>query len=738
MAKTLKILMILMVITVFGGLPNLSSAGSRIGVITETGNLTPENTILLANEMDARFSQDFSVLLKHLRLEWVILESAAVPDSVKDKNLVILGHPDAENSGEIIRGMLTAEEIEELWSVTDHHVVLEKKSPWMENRSVIVCSGADRLMMRNAAEETIRAIISSAPPASEWLRTTYEAELDENIREYVSQLQFEWEDEELPSQDLAMDVGTKPRKSITAQQAAEDVGRLFYLFSHGYSGYAFFNQQGAFKQAEMDILDELSSQPSWSSDAFSSLLQEHLDFIVDCHLRIGENRFGGHSDFWYDTQLELRMGEEGYEFVFDSSTYTVISINDADPASFLQPSLNQEGEPIYRLGLLSKEEPLPLILMAKNEDGERSFEIELHRSDFEYYSKDIFREDILGGIPVVRVRSFGDYYLNELNQFVKTASNHRGEPVVILDIRGNGGGNERWPINWIQRLTGQRAEAVFVSTELESTTSTMGRANAFNYWYEEQDTPFYGAEVERMNAIVEAIESGARQLRWTGPHYPQLPLIPNDTTVIVVTNDLVASAGEGLVLRISQLENVMIVGENSMGALTFGNISAHQLPHSRLMIWMPINFGLFLDQEFREEVGLAPDLWVPAADAVNFAVAALRRGTITTNQPLPTSILQQDFTPENPNTTSLHETILYLLVVNGFVAGGLIWGFFMRKKPRVVTGAGLIWIAFGSVYTIRQDQPVGFGFLFTGIVCLVWGGINLLKSRSAPLEADDG
>jgi uncharacterized membrane protein (UPF0136 family) len=213
-------------------------------------------------------------------------------------------------------------------------------------------------------------------------------------------------------------------------------------------------------------------------------------------------------------------------------------------------------------------------------------------------------------------------------------------------------------------------------------------------------------------------------------------LILNDTTVIVVTNDLVASAGEGFVLRISQLENVIVVGENSMGALTFGNISAHQLPHSRLMIWMPINFGLFLDQEFREEVGLVPDLWVPAADAVNFSVAALRRGTITTSQPLPESILQQDFMPENPNAKSLQETILYLLVVTGFVAGGLVWAFFMRKKPRVVAGVAVIWIAVGSVYTVRQGQPVGFGLLLMGIVCLVWGGIRLLKARTAPLEMD--
>ena len=89
-----------------------------------------------------------------------------------------------------------------------------------------------------------------------------------------------------------------------------------------------------------------------------------------------------------------------------------------------------------------------------------------------------------------------------------------------------------------------------------------------------------------------------------------------------------------MVMRMSQAENVVVVGENTIGCLTFGNLSAHKLPNSRLTLCMPINFGIFLDREFREQVGLAPDLWVPAADAVNYAVAAVRAGTISTEQPI--------------------------------------------------------------------------------------------------------
>jgi len=37
---------------------------------------------------------------------------------------------------------------------------------------------------------------------------------------------------------------------------------------------------------------------------------------------------------------------------------------------------------------------------------------------------------------------------------------------------------------------------------------------------------------------------------------------------------------------------------------------------------------------------------------------------------------------------------------------------------------------------MELQKPIGFGLLLAGVVCLVWGGINLLKARQAPLESD--
>lgn len=725
MGKKNRLFVIATMLALFGAFtfPNIAY-GSR-GLITEPDNVLPQNTVIVANPMDARFSRDYSYLLKHLRLEWIILDGATVPESIHDKNLVLLGHPDSAYTGELIQGLLTAEEIDTLRSTPDQQVILEKESPWRDDRSIFICSGSDYVLRRNAAEEALRAIIASAPPASDWIQTTYETELGASLRATVNRLQFDWQDSELPLQDLTMDLDAQPPRRITAQQAAQDVERLFYLFSHGYAGYAFFNQEGEFEQVKTHILEALSAQSSWTPQAFSGILYENLSFIVDCHTTIGEYRFAEHRDFWYDTRLELNPGNEGYQFISNGKRYTVLSINDADPASYILPSLNQEGEPIYRLGQLSAEKPAPLLLVAASEGQPRQFEIKLQRSDFDYYSEDVFREDFIGGIPVVRARSFSDYSSGELSQFVQTGSDHRGEAVVVVDIRGNGGGNEHWPVTWIRRLTGRRAGAVFAYSELESKTSMAGRANAFNYWYREQGMETYRDELEQYASILESLESGARQPGWTGPIYPGLPLIPNDTSVIVITNGQVASAGEGLVLRISQLENVMVVGENSRGCLTFGNISMHKLPHSGLTVWLPINFGIFPDQVFREGAGLAPDLWVPASQAVDFTVAALRRGTLTTAQALPQAALEARFIPERHWSRVFQMDLGSWLLIAVFTFTGTAVAYFNRGKTRLLVGLGVVWIGFGVYWISQNKPPVGFGFLAAGVVYLAWGVFNL-------------
>ncbi len=56
--------------------------------------------------------RDSSTLLKYLRLKCVIIDSPTVSDAVQDKNLILLGCLDAIHTSEIMRGLMTAEDME--------------------------------------------------------------------------------------------------------------------------------------------------------------------------------------------------------------------------------------------------------------------------------------------------------------------------------------------------------------------------------------------------------------------------------------------------------------------------------------------------------------------------------------------------------------------------------------------------------------------------------------------------
>ena len=147
-------------------------------------------------------------------------------------------------------------------------------------------------------------------------------------------------------------------------------------------------------------------------------------------------------------------------------------------------------------------------------------------------------------------------------------------------------------------------------------------------------------------------------------------------------------------------------------------------------VWLPINFGLFPDLVFREEEGLAPDFWVPAADAVNFAVAAVRKGTIATARRLPAEWLQQEFVPEDPRHQR-RKVILACL----FTTLGFIWAVRARRSrfrlvvPGVVWLAiGVVWVVFGGAKSKLLLAELGMGLVALGLVLILSGLVLRIRT----------
>ena len=562
----------------------------------------------------------------------------------------------------------------------------------------------------------------------------------------LGRMRHTWGDEELSLEALAIDLDLDRRDQVSAEEAVEDVERLFDLLAHGWSGYGLFDEGGRFAAARARILEDLETRESWRVDELPGLVRSRLDFVRDCHTRIGGLSFGEHRDLWMASEPEFVQFEGTWHFEADGIDHSLVSVDGQAPDGRLLRSLSADGRLVYRLGVVSATPPEPLILATQSAVGTGTRELELQRSGFEHWSDEVFHEDRIGGIGVLRMRGFGDADPEAMRRWVASAERYRDAPCVVVDLRGNRGGNERWACDWIESLTGVRPSSSLVFSELESRTTMAGRLNAQLWW----DRIAPGVEeirkgLERHRNALARFGPEGEAPRWTGPLLPRNSTIPSDTTVVVVTNGLVASAGEGFVMRMRQAENVVVVGENTRGALTFGNVSLHQLPRSGLEVWLPINLNLSPDGVFREERGLEPDWWVPAGDALNHAIAALRSGTIPTVRPLPPEVLAEPFVPEDPWQRA-HAARRRRLLLSGaaIVAAGLL-ARRMRRRPMAVLSLGLVWLVFGGIWLVLgrsrgpfiTDAGVAFVVLGAAIVTATLLG-RLLSVRSPRSDAPSG
>lgn len=557
-----------------------------------------------------------------------------------------------------------------------------------------------------------------------WTNRSFSRAPPEEVEDAVSRLQYVPDEEELPYEALVMEPDPRKPPFISVEKAAEDVERLFYLLNNGYSGYGYFVNVDSFDEAKAGILRELRRQPVWNGEELSSLIHRYLSFLRDRHLDIGGQEYATHEDFWYDTVFELREDRGEYFFTSDGMEYTVVSINGESPNGYLFPSLNAEGDAVFRVGMLSYSSPPPLELRARSGQEVRQWRIKLSRSQPRYSG--IFEEKRVGGIPVVRIRSFGDHPREYIDSFLDSASRYKGEPCLIVDIRGNGGGNEAWPKQWITRFTGRQPNRVQVFTELISETAMIGRSNSYAlalHNVPELEEQGYLAKVEEFRGYAESIEEKDFTSYWWPYEVPRLQEIPSNTTLIVLMDTNVYSSGEGFISYLHQVDNVVLVGENSGGALTYGQMSHHRLPNSKMLIGIPTSLNVFVDLEYREEKGFFPDLWVPAGEALNYAVAAVRMGTIDTSQSYREEILGVEFIPEEP---TMREKIFGLLPI--FYAGffGIVFVYFNRERRTfffILSGFIMATLGF---FLLSHEPPLAYVGILLGLEYLL---ISLYKWR---------
>ena len=101
-------------------------------------------------------------------------------------------------------------------------------------------------------------------------------------------------------------------------------------------------------------------------------------------------------------------------------------------------------------------------------------------------------------------------------------------------------------------------------------------------------------------------------------------LVPSDQVIILLTDRYTASAGEGFVDFALNLENTLVIGQNTAGVAHKIGGPIFFLPHSGVPVQFGAGIMFYPEGLFAEGVGFTPDIWT-SGDALDAALAFFRQ-----------------------------------------------------------------------------------------------------------------
>ena len=141
------------------------------------------------------------------------------------------------------------------------------------------------------------------------------------------------------------------------------------------------------------------------------------------------------------------------------------------------------------------------------------------------------------------------------------------------------------------------------------------RTNGGGFWQDAQSV--------MMDYVGQAVPTNSVEVdAWTGNYQDeQDQFAENEKMLIVLTGKYTASAAEQFVDAIHNVENVLIVGENTNGCILTAAGSSY-LPNSNAPMVLGANLvHVFPGEGFFEELrGLYPDIWTPAGEAEELVI----------------------------------------------------------------------------------------------------------------------
>lgn len=203
--------------------------------------------------------------------------------------------------------------------------------------------------------------------------------------------------------------------------------------------------------------------------------------------------------------------------------------------------------------------------------------------------------------------------------------------IAILDLRGNGGGDDTFGIKLSEVFSGKLARIPIKKQYVSQTPETYAirinyfRLKVFNMKRRGLKPPTYLKELEKslMSNFKSSLEDNLTgyKVRLLGKDSPSIIVSKNAflKPIYILQDKACGSSCESTIDSFEFHKNVKKVGENTAGYIHFGNIGYIILPNSRVKVQIPSHYNEYFDKRFLEGNGISPDIRVPpGVDAYEF------------------------------------------------------------------------------------------------------------------------
>ncbi|MCL2557852.1 MAG: hypothetical protein FWE09_05180 [Treponema sp.] len=442
-----------------------------------------------------------------------------------------------------------------------------------------------------------------------------------------------------------------PAGSVTSEQAAEDIHYFFDILRYGYTGYGYFGGDPVFRPMRDAMLAQLREMGDIiANDDFLALLSRPLqDVIFDSHFTMHTIRFAApsHATYMNDDFITRRAADSSFEMMIYGAAYKILEIayDDGTPADCLVPTITQDGEVAFALGVLAESarygreiSSINVTLLLENvaTGAIISHGLALNRVNTPWLyderpleERPPFEERRIGGITVLENRhlwgAWNDAWemLGVHRAYYEAGESMRGRPALILDMRWNYGGSSLLGLEWVRGFTGRDPAELGL---LPFVLWTLAGHELGQAYYPSIDEVAFDFLPWSQSLGNEWLANPDRRAKWFFPEYPDWKAIANESLVIVLTDSSVSSAGEVFLSELMQMENVVVIGTNTAGVKLTGGIIRTALPNSNLETQFgSLTLSLRPDFSQHEGVGYPPDLWVHPRNSMERALAFIER-----------------------------------------------------------------------------------------------------------------